>query len=209
VKLTALQKQSLEQATTHYQQGVGAAEEYLASRGISLQVASTHRLGVVGEPLTGHESYVGRLAIPYITKTGVIDIRFRSMWDTDAPKYLGLPGASTHLFNVTAAAGDTPYIAVCEGEMDTVTLSGMGIPAVGVPGVNNWKKHYARILQDFETVYVFADGDQPGQDFAKRLGSALRNVVVISMPDGEDVNSIYQKFGPNAIWKKLGWKVDE
>ena len=203
MKLTNLQRESLEKATAHYQANIGMAEEYLASRGIPLATANMFRLGVVTEPLTGHENYIGRLAIPYITKTGVIDIRFRLMHQSEAPKYLGLPGANTHLYNVTAAATHSKHIAVCEGEIDTITLSHMGIPAVGVPGVSNWKKHYARILQDFEVTYVFADGDQPGQEFAKKLASTLRNVVVVNMPEGEDVNSVYSKFGAQAILDKF------
>lgn len=200
---TISQKKSLESAVTHYQKHTNLAQEYLASRGLTLEDAATHRLGVVEEPLPGHETYKGRLVIPYITKTGVVDIRFRAMDNSDL-KYLGLPGAKTHLYNVLSTFSAQDVIAVCEGEIDTITLNKCGIAAVGVPGVNNWKKHYTRILQDFETVYVFADGDQPGTDFGKNLARELATVIVIQMPDGEDVNSVYCKGGPNAIRERIG-----
>lgn len=200
---TLSQKKSLESAVTHYQRFIGQAEEYLESRGLTLQDVAIHRLGVVDEPLPGHENYKGRLVIPYLTKTGVVDIRFRAMGESDV-KYLGLPGAKTHLYNVLSTFNAQDAIAVCEGEIDTITLNKCGIPSVGVPGVNNWKKHYTRILQDFETVYVFADGDQPGSDFAKNLARELSTVTVIQMPDGEDVNSVYCKGGPNAIRQRIG-----
>lgn len=200
---TKSQKNSLESAVNHYQTYLHLAEDYLQSRGLSLQDGATHRLGVVEEPLPGHETYRGRLVIPYLTKTGVVDIRFRAIHESDV-KYLGLPGAKTHLYNVLATFSAGDFIGVCEGEIDTVTLNKCGIPAVGVPGVNNWKKHYTRILQDFETVYVFADGDQPGIDFAKNLARELATVIVIQMPDGEDVNSVYCKGGPNAIRQRIG-----
>jgi len=200
---TLSQKKSLESAVTHYQRFIGQAEEYLASRGLTLQDVDIHRLGVVDEPLPGHENYKGRLVIPYLTKTGVVDVRFRAMGESDV-KYLGLPGAKTHLYNVLSTFNAQDAIAVCEGEIDTITLNKCGIPSVGVPGVNNWKKHYTRILQDFETVYVFADGDQPGTDFAKNLARELSTVTVIQMPDGEDVNSAYCKGGPNAIRQRIG-----
>lgn len=203
MKLTHSQKQLLETATQHYQSTVSAAEEYLATRGLTLQDANSNRLGVVVDPLPGHEQYRHRLAIPYITRTGVVDIRFRSM-GIEEPKYLGLPGAQTHLFHVlsTFTAGD--FIAICEGEIDTITLNKIGIPAVGVPGVNNWKRHYNRILHDFESILVFADGDQPGQDFAKHLAKELQGVTVIQMPDGEDVNSVYCKQGEQYIKSMIG-----
>lgn len=204
MKPTLSHKKFLQSATEHYQRHIHLAEDYLASRGLTLQDAATHRLGVVEEPLPGHEQYKGRLVIPYITRTGVVDIRFRSMDSNNEVKYLGLPGAKTHLYNVQSVFTAQDQIAVCEGEMDTITLNKCSIPAVGVPGVNNWKKHYTRILQDFETVYVFADGDQPGTDFAKHLARELQSVTVIQMPDGEDVNSVYCKGGPNAIRTRIG-----
>ena len=204
MKPTLSHKKYLQSATQHYQQYIHLAEEYLTSRGLTLQDADTHRLGVVEDPLPGHEQYRGRLVIPYITKTGVVDIRFRTLEPASEVKYLGLPGAKTHLYNVLSIFEAKDEIAVCEGEMDTITLNKCGIPSVGVPGVNNWKKHYTRILQDFETVYVFADGDQPGSDFAKHLARELQSVKVIQMPDGEDVNSVYCKGGPNAIRSRIG-----
>jgi len=60
-------------------------------------------LGIVKDPLPGHESYKGRLAIPYITPSGVVDIRFRSINNhPDEPKYMGVPGAKTTMYNAQA-----------------------------------------------------------------------------------------------------------
>lgn len=160
-------------------------------------------LGVVLDPVTGHEQYENRLSIPYITRTGVVDIRFRSM-DSSEPKYLGLPGATTHLYNVSSIARAGSQICVCEGEIDTITLDRVvGLYAVGVPGVNNWKKHYSKLLADFDRVFLFADGDQAGHEFAKSLVRELGNVTAINMPDGEDVNSMYIKHGAEYFKKKV------
>ena len=203
VRLSQSQKASLAKAVATYKANIHLAEEYLAKRGLSLEDGATAHLGVVAEPLPSHEAYVGRLVIPYITPTGVVDIRFRSM-DNSEPKYMGLPGTSTRLYNVIALQSAGDYIAVCEGEIDAITLHyKCGIPAVGVPGANSWKKHYSRILQDFETVYVFADGDQPGSDFAKNLSKELSSVVTLQMPDGEDVNSMYLSRGYDYLRSKV------
>ncbi len=192
-----MQKRLLAQAVQKYKGSIHLAEDYLARRGLTLEDANTAHLGVVEHPLPSHELYRGRLAIPYLTPTGVVDIRFRAMGHEE-PKYMGLPGTHTRLYNVTALqeAGDS--IAVCEGEIDALTLHyKCGIPAVGVPGATAWKKHYTRILQDFETVYVFADGDQPGSDFAKNIAKELMHssVVTLQMPEGEDVNSQFLQHG--------------
>jgi DNA primase len=203
VKQSLSQKESLTRAAKYYHSALQEAEDYLAERGITLEAATHARLGVVLEPLTGHETYINRLAIPYITRSGVVDLRFRSM-DLSEPKYMGMAGATTHLYNVGAFFKATSYISICEGEIDTITLDTMcGIPAVGVPGVNNWKKHYTKLLQDFDQVFLFADGDNAGTDFGKSLSRELSNLVVVQMPEGEDVNSMYRKNGVEYFKQKI------
>jgi len=193
----------LGRASEKYAASISLAEDYLRSRGIPMEIARLARLGVVAEPEVGHEQYQGRLAIPYVTKTGVVDIRFRSLNPAVEPKYMGLTGAETKMYNVTDVERAGDFIGVCEGELDTLTMSAcVGIPCVGVPGANSWKKHYTRLLADFERVFVFADGDQPGKEFASSLARELP-VTVVQFPDGEDVNSFYISNGAEAIRAKI------
>lgn len=204
MKQSALQKELLGRAVEKYAANISLAEDYLKSRGIPLEVARLARLGVVVEPDAGHEAFTGRLSIPYITKTGVVDLRFRSLNPAVEPKYMGMTGAETRMYNVLDVEKAGDYIGVCEGELDTLTLSAcVGFPCVGVPGANSWKKHYTRLLADFERVFVFADGDQPGTEFARGLARELP-VTIVQFPDGEDVNSFYVSQGADAIWNKVG-----
>ena len=204
MKQSGLQKELLGIAAATYAESISLAEDYLASRGIPLEVARLASLGVVAEPETGHEAYVGRLSIPYITKTGVVDLRFRSLNPAVEPKYMGMTGAETKMYNVLDVERASDYIAVCEGEIDTLTLSRIiGIPCVGVPGANSWKKHYTRLLADFERVFIFADGDQPGTEFARSLARELP-VTIIQSPDGHDVNSLFLQEGKDYFYSKLG-----
>ena len=198
------QKDLLALAARSYQESIYQAEDYLKSRGITMEVARLARLGVVAEPKPGHEAFLGRLAIPYITKTGVVDLRFRSLNPAVEPKYMGMTGAETKMYNVLDIERAGDWIAVCEGELDTLTMSRcIGIPCVGVPGANSWKKHYTRLLADFERVFIFADGDQAGKEFATSLARELP-VTIIQLPDGEDVNSAYVKYGADFIRDKAG-----
>ena len=203
MKQSISQRESLTRAAKYYHSALHEAEDYLAGRGITLEAATRARLGVVLEPLTGHEAYINRLAIPYITRSGVVDVRFRSL-DLSEPKYMGMAGASTHLYNVGSLFRASSYICICEGEIDTITLDAVcGIPAVGVPGVNNWKKHYTRLLADFDKVFLFADGDNAGTDFGKSLSRELGNLIVVQMPEGEDVNSMYRLHGADYFNNKI------
>jgi DNA primase len=205
MKQSASQKELLGKAAEKYAENILQAEDYLKQRGIPLEVARLARLGVVVEPEIGHEQYQGRLSIPYVTKTGVVDIRFRSLNPAVEPKYMGLTGAETKMYNVLDIERAGDFIGVCEGELDALTMSAcVGIPCVGVPGANSWKKHYTRLLADFERVYIFTDGDQSGREFAASLARELPSTIV-QFPDGEDVNSYYTNYGSQAVLQRAGF----
>ena len=204
MRLSGSQKNFLLQATQRYAAKIELATEYLLSRQLSVEEASIFHLGVVDDPLPGHDAYKGRLAIPYITPSGVVDIRFRAMHNED-PKYMGLVGAKTTMFNTQACFVADKYICVTEGEFDCIMMSVKTMhPTIGIPGANNWKPHYAKILDDFDTVIVLADGDAAGLEFGKKISRELGNVNIVSMPEGEDENSVMIKRGSDWIDERIG-----
>jgi len=203
VRLSNSQRQFLLQATTEYAQYINQAEDYLGTRGLSVEEAKRFHLGVVDNPLPGHEGYKGKLVIPYTTPSGVVDLRFRSIRGED-PKYIGLPGAKTTMFNSQIVLNAEQYICVTEGEIDCITVSvKTNHPAVGIPGANNWKPYYSKILDDFDTVIVLADGDAPGLEFGKKISRELGNVNIVQMPEGHDVNSIVMQEGVQFLDEKI------
>ena len=203
MRLSNSQRQFLLQATQEYAQHIHQAANYLATRGLSVEEAHQFHLGIVDNPLPGHEGYKGKLVIPYITPSGVVDIRFRSINGED-PKYIGLPGAKTTMFNAQAVLTAEGYICVTEGEIDAITtVVKTGHPAVGIPGANNWKPHYTKILDDFDTVIVLADGDAPGLEFGKKISRELGNVNIVQMPEGHDVNSIVLQEGGSWLSERI------
>ena len=204
MRLSSSQKNFLLQATQRYATKIELAEQYLLSRQLSVEEARVFHLGVVEDPLPGHEAYTGRLAIPYITPSGVVDIRFRGIHNED-PKYMGLVGAKTTMFNTQACFVADKYICVTEGEFDCIMMTVKTMhPTIGIPGANNWKPHYAKILDDFDTVIVLADGDAAGLEFGKKISRELGNVNIVSMPEGEDVNSVMIKRGSDWIDERIG-----
>ncbi|MGW2169161.1 toprim domain-containing protein [Streptomyces sp. NPDC001705] len=207
--LSEEQRRFFEAAVAQYQQdlaGDQAAQAYLASRGLGPQALAQYRLGVVRRPLAGHEQYAGRLAIPYLTPAGVVNIRFRCLASHECdghPKYLSADGAGNNLFNVLDLKKDSPFICVAEGEIDTMSLSLADLPAVGVPGVDTWQKHFSRCLEDFEVIYAFGDGDKAGSKFSSFLARETR-ARPIRMPAGRDVNDIYREKGPDGLRQLIG-----
>jgi DNA primase len=198
-------KNSLKEAAQTYYSQVGDIADYLLGRGIDGEATRTHRLGYVKEPVIGHELYAGRLSIPYITPSGLVDLRFRAIKPDDTPKYMSRPGAEQHIYNVQAFQEDSDVIAVCEGELDTVVMHSMvGIPAVGMPGSNGWKNWYSRAFADYKKVLVLTDGDQAGYEMGKKIMQAIDVAVVVSMPDGLDVNEVFLMEGAEGIRKRVG-----
>ena len=204
MRLSKSQKELLEKATESYAQNLQEIVPYLQSRGITEQTAIMFRLGFVREPEMGHEPYVGKLAIPYLTPTGVIDIRFRSLNSDGGPKYMSRPGATTHIYNINALSNDSDVLAICEGELDTVVATQAGFSAVGLPGANNWKSFYNRVLADWAKVVLLCDGDNAGREMAKHLSRELDNVFPVFMPEGQDVNDVYLLEGADGLRKRAG-----
>jgi DNA primase len=203
-RLSKSQRELLAKATENYERNLDEVAPYLESRGITKETALMFRLGFVKNPETGHEPYIGKLAIPYLTPSGVIDIRFRSLNADSGPKYLSRPGASTHIFNVAALNTDSDVLVICEGEIDTMIATQVGFSAVGLPGANNWKPFYTRVLADWEKIMLFCDGDNAGKEMAKTITRELDNVFPIFMPDNCDVNDVYLAEGAEGLHKRAG-----
>lgn len=205
-KLSVSQKKYLETAVEAYHVQIDAAVAgYLLGRGIGKEVADMYRLGGVAEPLVGDDEYVGRLSIPYLTPAGVVDIRYRAIRPEHSPKYLSRVGSHARLYNVQALLQKSETICICEGEIDAITMDALvGVPAVGVPGANNWRDHFRLLFEDYTQVLVVCDGDQAGKEFGKRVAGEISGATVIHMPDNMDVNDLYLSEGREGIRKRLG-----
>lgn len=205
----------LEAANRYADRIDGATLEYLNGRGISEQVAALYSLGTVTDPLPGHEGHTGWLSIPYITAMGLcVGFKFRRL-DDGKPKYGQPLGGTTHLYNVSDIVKPFSRIVITEGELDAVIVSGvLGIPAVGCPGVANWKSHYPRLFNGYDTVYVVGDhdvkedGSNPGAEFNRRVASEVMNATIVNLPEGLDINDYYLQNGHDKTRRLLG-VVDE
>lgn len=188
----------------------------LAGRLISASAVATFHLGLVREPAPGHDQYLGRLSIPYVTPEGARTIKFRCLEDHNCsevgcPKYLGLPGAKPRMYNALVLATDQPVIAICEGELDAVVCSDVvGVPAVGVPGVSSWLPHFPRMFAGVPRVLVLADNDEkadgrnPGRELAERVARDIDQAEVIPPPKGLDLTEWVQAEGLDTVKKGLG-----
>lgn len=220
---------SLEAAILYQRQFSGSpAEEYLNARGLA-EGASKHRPGYVGDSaMAGHDKYRGCLVIPYLRPAGdafLATIRFRCVREshvkdsdgeffftkglkeehTNCSKYLSLPADRPRLYNTAAMnRSDVPYIAITEGEFSAWAVELDGIPAVAIQGVSAWKDVFERAFRGYEKVFLLGDGDEAGQKMNEKLAERLPNGVPITLPTGEDPDSLRRQHGDGSIRRLLG-----
>lgn len=212
-RLSESQRESLTEAVTAFASQLpgSLAEEHLEERGLLdealAEATARFRLGYVGDPLQGFEKYQGMLSIPYLRwhprhGWGCVSIRFRRLGDS-GPKYRTMPGDRPRLYNTPALNKPVREVGITEGEMDAITATVCGLPTVGVPGAQAWRPHFAELFRGYRTVYVFTDGDGPGEQFGEAVASSLPNAKVIPAPAGEDLNSILVSGGPGAVAERF------
>jgi hypothetical protein len=111
-----------------------------------------------------------------------------------------------------------PEIMLVEGESDCHTLWQHGMPALGVPGANNWKEEWASHLADFETIYVVIEPDQGGEAMRKKLAkSSIRTrLKLVDLGEYKDPNGLYLDDPMNfearlqaALEEAVPWKEQE
>lgn len=154
-------------------------------------------LGTVTKGSAQWRPYLGMLSIPYVTRTGVVGMKFRRL-SGEGVKYLAPAGQPTWVYNAHTLTELADVVAVCEGELDAAVCEGvLGIPAVGIPGVNNWKTHMRRLFAGQSRVLVIgdndadkADGSNPGKEFTRRVTEDLADVtepVPVELPQTGDL----------------------
>lgn len=213
IQLSDSQRAFLREATDRYHKALPGSpgEDYLGSRGLTLNRVENFLLGYVADPLPGHEMFKGFLAIPYVRWSqdqvwSIVSIRFRCITDHDHRghgKYMTTPGDRPRLYNTLALLKDSSRIAITEGEIDAITAQASGIPAVGVPGAQAWQEYFKEPFLGYRQVFVLADGDEAGMSFANTVASSMSNARVIPSPEGMDVNSFVLERGPKALIERL------
>lgn len=194
---------SLTDASLNYHASLSGSpgEAYLAKRGISPLAMDYFKLGYVSDPTPEHREFTGMVSIPYITRSGVVSLRFRRI-EGSGPKYMSLHGTAgkARPFNVRAFQRVDSNLCICEGEFDTITASQCGLTTVGYPGANAWKSEHWRLYR-YRHVYVLADNDDTGagMGFANAIASDLRDCKIIQMPKGHDVNSYFLEVGEDEF----------
>jgi DNA primase len=207
---------SLEQAMWMFRENGHLAENYLQSRGITKETARYFHLGFVTEDAPAPwDEYAGRLAIPYLVGRSVVGFKFRATDPGEQLRYISNHGFYTkRFFHPQPLVALHRKIYICEGEIDTMTLSQLGIPAIGIGGANAWDPAMGRALRGRKVV-VLVDGKgrseagkNAGLNFAKSILTSVDDGARIVLEDS-DVNQFFLDHGAEALMEEIGWEWSE
>lgn len=138
--------------------------------------AREKHLNINNLKLLGLSNGYNRIQIPYYDEQGnVIATRFRFNPNEDSNRFAWKKGSKINLYGLNGLKeiASNDYIVVVEGESDALTLWSYGIPCVGVPGANNFKKSFAKPLERFEKIYIHNEEDLGGQRFVENACKVL------------------------------------
>jgi DNA primase len=107
------------------------------------------------------------------------------------------------MFNTPALDVPSSFICICEGELDAVTASACALPAVAIPGVQNWQPFWALPFEGYDVVYVLRDDDDAGLGMADKICRDVPQARPVCMTGG-DVNSFVLENGPDALRARIG-----
>lgn len=139
------------------------------------------------------------LNIPYHSPSG--EYLFKKTREnplfTGKDKYLYPPKTHMTLY-LYHKLSDKNGVILTEGELDTLTLLSLNIPATTSGGVTSFKEEFVTYFKDIK-VYICFDTDKPGKENAKRVALQLAKsgieVWIVELPDmegGKDIGDYFR-----------------
>jgi twinkle protein len=172
-----------------------AVYSWLLGRGLSEQTLKDFK---IGEMEQGGKTYA---VFPYIREDGLVNAKYRNpkekkdmRQEKDAEPCL----FGWHLINPKARS-----VAICEGEIDAMTLHQAGIPALSVnagAGNHQWIENDWDRLECFDDIVLCFDNDEAGQkgaaDVVARLGVQRCRIAIFGK--AKDANEYLTDHGATA-----------
>jgi twinkle protein len=163
-----------------------ATSAWLEDRGLSTAALEAYHVGTVGD----------EVVLPYYRDGEVVAVKFRSI--RDKHKMRVEKGGAMPLFGWQAIPDDARSVVITEGELDAIASWQMGFPALSVPnGASGltWIEVEFGALERFDTIFVWMDADEQGQQAARKIIDRLgaHRCRLVRQPDGKDANDALLK----------------
>lgn len=162
-----------------------SVKEWLNSRGLTDETIAAFK---IGEQVNGQKAYA---VFPYLRDGVLVNAKYRNPADKKDMRQEG--GAEPCLFGWHLIDPKARTVAICEGEIDAMTMHQCGVPALSVnagAGNHQWIENDWARLDRFSEILVCFDDDEAGKKGAveviKRLGNDRCKPVTFPAKDAND-----------------------
>lgn len=160
-------------------------KEWLNGRGLTDETIAAFK---IGEQLRDGKAYA---VFPYLRDGELVNAKYRNVADKKDMRQEG--GAEPCLFGWHLIDPRCRKVAICEGEIDAMTLHQMGVPALSVnagAGNHQWIENDWERLNRFSEILVCFDNDEAGQkgsvEVIRRLGMGRCKPVKFGAKDANE-----------------------
>lgn len=181
-----------------YHSEVNKARAYWYKQGLNDLVIQDAKLGYAPKCPTYPDS--ASYVIPYYHAGNLISIRHRLATPNGCgkyrPEFVGLPNQLFNLDALTPDDEEIPFgllepgeVLLVEGEIKSLYLSDViGLPAVGIPGVDSWQEEWIKYFSGVSKVYVTLDpnAERRALDITRTFnanGIEAKQVTLTCKPD--------------------------
>ena len=185
---------------------------------------AAEKAGLVSKSAKGtyYDRFRERLMFPIMNLSGqTVAFGGRSLTDGDGPKYLNSSETPIYtkgehlygLYQARRAMSHNRSVLLTEGYVDVLSLHQFGFEnSCGVLGTALTKEQVHRLAGLVGRVDLVFDGDNAGRKAALRSAEMILTqglkCRVLCMPEGEDVDSVLQKFGRERLEALVAGSVD-
>src|ERR671911_181793 len=134
--------------------------------------------------------------IPYPDKEGQeIAVRFRiSLNGTEKFRWRSGDKPLPYGLRLLEEARKAGFVVLVEGESDCHTLWYYEIPALGIPGANNWRDEWISYLEGIEKIYAIIEPDHGGDTLREKLtrcGAIRERLHFLELGEHKDPSALH------------------
>lgn len=161
------------------------AMEWLQKRGLTPETIAAFK---IAEQLRDGKTYA---LFPYLRDGELVNVKYRNVAEKRDMRQEG--GAEPCLFGWHLIDPKARTVAICEGEIDAMTLHQVGVPALSVnagAGNHQWIENDWSRLDRFSEILIFFDNDESGEKGARevmhRIGAERCKRVILPAKDANE-----------------------
>ncbi|STT37666.1 DNA primase (bacterial type) [Klebsiella pneumoniae] len=187
--------------------------DYLASRGITRETADQFRVSDAVVWYHDENREVAAVAYPYIRNGELLQVK-RISTERPGGKKLIMAEADCEpsLFGWQAMDAKARAVVLCEGEIDCMTYSQLGISALSVPfgggkgAKQQWIEYEYHNLDRFDEIWLSLDNDEVGREAAKEIARRLgeHRCRLVELPYKDINECLMAGVSEDDIWQCLG-----